>query len=131
MLYFNKNFTFWIIIEDHWLLRNELQRRVIFSLQKPTPPWVLKIRKLFVDFINHKIRTQVFYYRFQNFVIFSIQNRQKTFFELILRVSRKSLLLCGFFSNKFKTYINRNEFAEICYYRNLNFDVFSLQKLFF
>jgi hypothetical protein len=88
-------------------IRKELQKIVIFCRKKPISPWALKVGKIVVAFINHKKRTQVCYYRFQNFEINSLQNSQKTFFELILRVSRKSLFLPGFFSNTFQTCINQ------------------------
>ena len=82
---------------------------MIFCLKKPTSPWVLRVGKLCLDFMNHKKRTQVCYYRFQKFVINSPRN----------------LLLPEFFNRNFETYESTAyEFAESCYYRNLKFCVF-------
>ena len=84
---------------------------MIFCLKKPTPPWVLKIEKLYLAFINHVIRTQVCYYRFQKCEINSSQNSQKKFLfwgNFQIKILKHLCVRCqpirnGFFQNLGKT----------------------------
>jgi hypothetical protein len=99
-----------------------------------------RVEKLFFDYMNHKKRTQVCYYRFRKLEINSLSKRQKTIFELILRGYRKSLFLPGFFSHNFETYTNEQLMTSrmavtietlicmCCSLRKLYFTFFKIKK---
>jgi hypothetical protein len=100
-----QNLTVWQIIEAHWLLD---QSRMGFKLRlsfEAYSPGNFEERKLFLNFTNHLICWQTWYYRFKN----SFQNcyriAKNVFLELILS---KNLLLPRFLSYNFQTFINSN-----------------------
>jgi hypothetical protein len=66
---------------------------------------------------------------FFRFVIYLPQNRRNIFLSGFKGSHAKACL--NFLVTNFKHKSKSNEFAESCYYRNLNFDVFSLQNCTF
>ena len=119
-----------LIFKTQGPVRNELKNKVIVCLKKLTCSWVLKIEKLYLRLY---ILSSTKYVRSTFTIIFinlkSPQNRRKLWMSWCLESHAKTYSSRDFvvtISNRYD--LIDNEVAEGCYYRNLNFRVYSFRK---